>query len=257
MAIFGFDLRTISKLDGGSVAKSAAYILRTNIRDHYLNKTHYYNHVQDLVYSEVLVPDYAPEDFLDLDTLLSTIDKAEKRYDARTGREIRLSLPNDKEISDNDRITLVREFVKDTFISRGMCGILAIHEGRNEVPEKCNPHCHVILTDRPVDEHGFCATKDRSWNRKETLIQWREMWADSVNQLLKERGIEKRVSHLSLEVQGIDREPTIPLGRAATALERKGILTEPGNHNRAIAERQREKEERRQRHYQRRRERSR
>ena len=67
------------------------------------------------------------------------------------------------------------------------------------------------------------------------------------------------MSHESLEVQGIDREPTRPLGRAATALERKGIQTEMGNWNREIEARQREQEEQRQRLYERhrRRERSR
>ena len=54
-----------------------------------------------------------------------------------------------------------------------------------------------------------------------------------------------RVSHESLEVQGIDRKPTVPLGRAATALERKGVHTEYGNRNREIAARQREQEEER------------
>ena len=55
--------------------------------------------------------------------------------------------------------------------------------------------------------------------------------------------MEIQVSHESLEVQGIDREPTLPLGRAATALERKGIQTEVGNRNREIETRIKEKEE--------------
>ena len=52
-----------------------------------------------------------------------------------------------------------------------------------------------------------------------------------------------RVSHESLEVQGIDREPTRPLGRAATALDRKGIQTEVGNWNREIEARIKGREE--------------
>ena len=55
--------------------------------------------------------------------------------------------------------------------------------------------------------------------------------------------MEVRVSHESLEVQGIDREPTVPLGRAATALERKGIQTEAGNWNRKIVAQLKQKEE--------------
>ena len=70
-----------------------------------------------------------------------------------------------------------------------------------------------------------------------------------------------RVSHESLEVQGIDREPTRPLGRAATALEKKGIQTEVGNRNREIVAQLKEKEEearlRKQRHRERRHDRGR
>lgn len=47
----------------------------------------------------------------------------------------------------------------------------------------------------------------------------------------------------SLEVQGIQREPTLPLGRAAAALERKGIQTERGNRNREIEARARAQNE--------------
>lgn len=251
MAMFGLDVKTISRLNGGSVVKSAAYILRDNIYDHYLDKTHYYSHVKDLVYSKILVPYYAPRAFRDRDTLLAAIDQAESRYDARTGRMIRLSLPNDRGITDEDRIKLATRFVREEFVRLGMCAILAIHEGKNEIPEKCNPHAHVIITDRPVCVTGFEAKKDRSWNRVQLLCKWRERWAEMQNQLYKEKELDLSVSHESLQVQGINREPTVPLGRAAMALERKGIHTEPGNRNREIEARRLEREMLRERHRQR------
>lgn len=243
MAIFGFDVKTISRLRGESVVKTASYILRENIYDEHLGKTHYYAHVKDLLYSEVLTPTTAPLEFQDFNTLLTAIDCAEKRYDARTGRVVRLSLPNDKEFSDMERIELARRFVKETFVSQGMCAIMAIHEGRNDDPEKNNPHAHILLTDRSVDSNGFCSKKDRSWNTVEQLRKWRAAWAEAQNRAFKEKGLEVCVSQESLEVQGINREPTRPLGRAATALERKGMQTEVGNWNREIEARFKEKEE--------------
>ena len=122
-----------------------------------------------LLYSEIIIPDYAPRDFLDLTTLLSAIENAEKRYDARTGRTVRLTLPNDREFSDKERIDLARSFVKDAFVSLGMCAIMALHVGENENPAWNNPHAHVLLTDRPVDSDGFCAKKSRNWNTVEQL----------------------------------------------------------------------------------------
>ena len=82
--------------------KSASYILRENLYDEYQQKTHYYSYVKDLLYSEILLPENAPEEFHDLQTLLTAIDQAEKRYDARTGRSLRLSLPNDMNLSTGD-----------------------------------------------------------------------------------------------------------------------------------------------------------
>lgn len=133
----------------------------------------------------------------------------------------------------------------DSFISLGMCAIMAVHAGLNNNPAKSNPHAHALLTDRPVASDGFCVKKNRDWNRVEQLRKWRAAWAEAQNRAFQEKGMEVRVSHESLEVQGIDREPTLPLGRAATALERKGIQTERGNRNREIEAKQREREEER------------
>lgn len=247
MALFGLDVKTISRLRGESVAKTASYILRANIFDSYSQETHYYAYVKDLLYSEILLPSNAPRAFFDLGTLLSAIDHVEKRYDARTGRVVRLTLPNDKEFSDKERIDLARNFVMDAFVGLGMCAVMAVHAGLNENPAKNNPHVHVLLTDRPVDSDGFCAKKNRDWNKVAQLKQWRALWAEMQNRAFQEKGLDIRVSQESLEVQGIDREPTQPLGRAATALERKGIHTEIGNRNREIETRQREHEEQHQR----------
>ena len=173
--------------------------------------THYYAYGKDLLYSEIIIPDYAPRDYLDLTTLLSAIENAEKRYDARTGRTVRLTIPNDREFSDKERIDLTRSFVKNAFVSLGMCAIMALHVGENGNPAWNNPHAHVLLTDRPVDSNGFCSKKNRNWNTVEQLNKWRAAWAEAQNRAFKEKGLEMRVSHESLEVQGIDREPTRPL----------------------------------------------
>lgn len=128
MSLFGFDMRPISRLQGGSIVKTASYILRENLHDEYQQKTHYYSHIKDLLHSEILLPENAPEEFHDLQTLLAAIDQAEKRYDARTGRSLRLSLPNDVNLSTGDRISLARDYIREVFVAQGVCAILAIHE---------------------------------------------------------------------------------------------------------------------------------
>lgn len=243
MALYGFDIKTISRVQGGSVAKTASYILRSNIYDSYENKTHYYSYVDDLLYSEILIPDGAPSEYQNLDILLKEIEQSEKRYDARVGRVVRITLPNENFFSTSDLIGLAHSFVKEAFVKKGMCAVIAIHEGKNKDPTKNNPHAHIMLTDRPVDAHGFCSKKNREWNKTELLREWRKLWAEEQNRFFKDKGLELRVSHESLEVQGIDREPMIPLGRAVMALERKGIRTVQGDRNREIEYRQKEREQ--------------
>lgn len=245
MALYGLDIKSISRVQGGSAAKTASYILRSNIYDSYEDKTHYYSYVEDLLYSEILIPDGAPSEYQNLETLLKEMEQSEKRYDARVGRVVRLTLPHENCFSTNDLIELTRSFVKEAFLEKGMCAVIAIHEGKNKDPTKNNPHAHIMLTDRPIDAYGFCNKKNREWNKTEVLREWRKLWADEQNRYFKEKGLELRVSHESLEVQGIDREPMIPLGRAAMALERKGIRTVQGNRNREIECRQREREQER------------
>jgi len=66
---------------------------------------------------------------------------------------------------------------------------------------------------RDVDLSGF-KNKNRSWNNKNQLEQWRENWANVCNDALKEKGEQARIDHRSLEAQGLEREPTIHVGRS-------------------------------------------
>ena len=243
MAQYGFNIDTLSRLKGGSAIQTLAYLTRGKLFDEYSDKTFDYSNKKDFVHYEVSLPDNAPPGFNDAVLLCTEIEKAEKRYDARIGRTSWLSLPNDKEVSPNEWIGMVREFVDEAFVSLGMCVIWAIHYSKHpDDPSKDNPNAHIFLTDRPIDREGFCAKKDRTWNNKKHVRVWRKMWADVQNRMLELNGLEK-VSHESLEVQGIEREPTIPLGRASIEMELRDIQTERGNRNRAIAARNQEHKE--------------
>src|SRR3546814_15063366 len=83
------------------------------------------------------------------------------------------------------------------------------------------PHAHVMLTLREVDVDGFGA-KVRDWNRTELVEQWRERWAEHVNQRLAELDIDARIDHRSLAAQGIALEPQDKIGPAASRLAGRG-----------------------------------
>jgi hypothetical protein len=66
------------------------------------------------------------------------------------------------------------------------------------------------------------------------IVRIREMWADLANRALERADHNARIDHRSLADQGIDREPTVHLGVAAAAMERRGIRTELGDANRNV-----------------------
>ena len=60
------------------------------------------------------------------------------------------------ELSREEQIRLVREYCSSQFVSRGMCVDFAIHD-----TDSGNPHCHIMLTMRPLDERGAWAAKSK------------------------------------------------------------------------------------------------
>ncbi|GHU59913.1 hypothetical protein AGMMS49975_28100 [Clostridia bacterium] len=240
MANYHMEFKIISRGQGRSVTKAASYINGEKLRDDYNGETHY-NRRQDVIYREIFQPVTAPPNFHDLQKLCEEIDKAENRYDARTAREFKGSLPN--ELPLDEIVRIIREYVEENFIVRGLCAIAAIHEGKNASdPTKNNPHVHIIVPTRAVGRDGFNKKKDREHNNIKYASIWREQWAEVQNRAYERNRLDIRVNHESLEVQGIrDREPTIHLSRIDWQREKSGERTIAGDKKRDIERRNNER----------------
>ena len=86
--------------------------------------------------------------------LWNTAEQKETRKNSQTARSIDAALP--REISREEQIDLVRKFVVHNFTSRGMCADFAIHDKGDG-----NPHVHILLTLRALDENGNWMPKCR------------------------------------------------------------------------------------------------
>lgn len=184
----------------------------------------------------------------------NSVEKIEKSKNSQLAREIELAIPN--ELNREQQISLVREYVKNNFVSVGMCADIAIHDKSDG-----NPHAHIMLTMRPLEQDGTWGAKSRKeyitdkngerirlrngnfktrkvdtvdWNEQSKAELWRSSWAELANKYLEKNAIEERIDHRSFERQGAEQIPTIHLGVAASQMERKGIETERGNINREI-----------------------
>ena len=242
MANYHLEIKNISRGKGRTITKAAHYISGEKLHDYYTDKT-YYHKRQDVLYRDVFLPENAPPDFHNLQNLCVEIDKAEKRYDARTAREFIGSLPN--ELPAHELIQIVKEYVSDNFVKHGLCAIAAIHEGKNEKePANNNPHAHILVSTRTIGADGFNRKKDRERNNRKYIDIWREDWAKVQNRAYERNGYDIHVTHESLEVQELyNREPTIHLSCIDWQKEKKGERTIAGNRKRAIRKHNEEQEQ--------------
>lgn len=248
MANYYLEAQAISRGKGRSVTKLANYITGQKLHDSYNSKT-YYRQRHDVLCFRIFQPADAPPDFYDLQCLCDKIEAAEIRYDARTAREFKGSLPN--ELPLRQLIHIVCDFVEVNFVNQGLCAIAAIHEGKNEAdPSRNNPHVHIIVPTRTVGPEGFSKKKDREHDNRKYIVIWREQWALIQNRAYERNGLDIRVSHESLKVQGVrDREPTIRLSRIDWQKEQCGERTPRGDEKRAIKERNMQRVQQRQQEY--------
>ncbi|WP_395372591.1 Ti-type conjugative transfer relaxase TraA [Komagataeibacter diospyri] len=218
MAIYHLHAKVISRATGRSAVAAAAYRAASRLHDMRLDRDHDFSNKSGVVHSEILLPDGAPERFLDRATLWNEVEAIEKRKDAQLAREVEFALP--REMTQAQGIALAQDFVREQFVERGMVADLNVHWDIGE-DGQAKPHAHVMLSTRSVDENGFGA-KERSWNDKELLLTWRERWASLTNERLAELDLDVRIDHRSFVEQGIDLEPQNKIGPAGMRREERG-----------------------------------
>lgn len=251
-----FEINIVKRSEGGSVVSAAAYQTGEKLFSDWDRKYMYHGTKEELVLKEILLPAHAPPEFADRNKLWNSAEAAEPNWNSQLARRLKIALP--VELSMEDNIALAREYCEKEFASKGMIVDLAVHDPE---PPNHNPHFHVLLTMRPLDEKGNWAPKARKeyvldkdgnrirgpngkykvrkiptvdWNARGNAEIWRHDWENLQNQYLERAGRAERVCMKSYERQGLDTIPTVHMGPAVMALERKGIRTDVGNLNREI-----------------------
>ena len=234
----------------------AAYQSGERLYDERTHRTKSYTEKRGIVFTEIMLPDNAPREYADRNTLWNAVEKAETNWNAQTARRFEIALP--KELPLETGIEMIREHCREQFVSRGMIADIAVHDPD---PPGHNPHAHVMLTMRAMDENGRWLPKSRreyeldedgnrikdengkwkfrkvfttDWDDRGNAELWRQAWEDIQNRYLEQADRPERISMKSYERQGIDQIPTVHMGPAVTAMERRGIETNIGNLNREI-----------------------
>lgn len=240
MAIYHLSVKPVQRSKGRSATAAAAYRAGSRIADERTGETHDYRKKGGVNFSEILTPDGSR---IDRAQLWNMAEASEKRKDGTTAREYEIALP--AELDAESRKELALEFGRMILKRHGVAVDISIH-APTEQGDQRNHHAHVMATTRKFENGKLTVKSDFDLSdrdrkkknlpgRKHELEAIREEWAELVNRALARANQRERVTHKSLKAQGFSRPPTIHLGPAATAMERREEPTERGERNREIA----------------------
>jgi Ti-type conjugative transfer relaxase TraA len=208
MAIQFARIEIVSRSTGGSACCKGAYNARTKVKDEKTNVTYNFSHKGDNVYHTILLPEYANKKFSSVSEFMNLVEAFEKRKDSQLLKDIVLALPDDKELSLQDRINITHLLIeKRGWVKEGLGVQVDIH--RPHDGEK-NWHAHLLVTTRRFIENGLAfGAKATDLNpefkkagNKAFVIpeaqQIHEDLRDIINDYFKMLGLDKRVDSISV-----------------------------------------------------------
>jgi Ti-type conjugative transfer relaxase TraA len=243
LAITHFTAQIIGRGEGRSAVLSAAYRHCARIEHEGEARVVDYSNKRGLIHEEFVLPPDAPAWLRTLiadrsvagavESFWNKVEQSEKRADAQFAREFIIALP--VELSVEQNITLMRNFVANQILARGQVADWVYHD------EPGNPHVHLMTTLRPLTEQGFGPKKValigenghplrnpagkivyKLWSgEKSELIEQRQYWYECQNHHLAVAGFDIRVDGCSYAERGIDILPTTHIGVVAKAIQRQ------------------------------------
>lgn len=238
MAIYVCRINTISRGKGRSAVAAATYRSGEKLHCEYTGETPDYTGKHYVEKKEILLPASAPQAWLDRETLWNAVENAEKSRDGKLATEIMAAIP--AELDKEQRQELIRAFCEE-LCRKGFIVDYAIHNPplRDDLnrpidedghptgdPSKMqfiNPHVHIMLPIRPLDENGsfvkskseseyYCKDPESGTIRKLTSAELKESTIDW--QKLFPCRIDGKTAYLTLseiEEKGLKRESPYPL----------------------------------------------
>ena len=227
-----YDIRIVQRSENESAVAAAAYQSGEKLFSEYDQEQKYYSHKSEIVHKEIMLPPHAPSEYADRNTLWNAAEAVEKQWNSQLARRVILAIP--RELPTEQYADLLRDYCREFFVSKGMCADFAIHNKGDG-----NPHAHILLTMRAMDEKGKFLPKSRKvydldengerirlpsgrwkshkentvdWNDQKYAEIWRQGWSDTVNRYLEAAGRTERLDLRSYARQGIDKIPHRPHG---------------------------------------------
>ena len=229
MAIYHLEAKVVSRGAGRSAVAASAYLSCSRLYNDYDGIQHDYTKKQGLVWQQIFLPEYAPQEWQDREKLWNAVEEVETAKDSRLAREFVVALPI--ELSREQQIELLQDFIREQFVSDGMCADAAIHDTDGH-----NPHAHILLTVRPLDEQGnwqykaekeYLCVKDGE-ERGFTVVEFKAAQADGWEKQYPYKVGRKKVymPPTEAEKQGLERASKHP---KSTKFGRQNPISERWN----------------------------
>lgn len=235
MAIYHLEAKAVSRGAGRSAVAASAYLSCSRLYNDYDGIQHDYTRKQGLVWQQVFLPEYAPQEWQDREKLWNAVEEVETAKDSRLAREFVVALPI--ELNREQQIELLQEFIREQFVSDGMCADAAIHDTDDH-----NPHAHILLTVRPLDEQGHWQYKtekeylcvkngeERGFTAAEFKVAQAEGWEKQYPYKVGKRKVYMTTS--AAEAQGVVRADKHP---KSTRYGRQNPISERWNSEEQLA----------------------
>lgn len=229
MAIYHLEAKVISRGAGRSAVAASAYMSCSEILNDYDGVQHDYTRKQGLIWEQIFLPDNAPKEWHDRSTLWNTVESNEKTKDSRLAREFVVALPIELNLAQQKLLLI--EYIQANFVTDGMCADVCIHDTDGH-----NPHAHIMLTVRPLNENGtwqyktekeYLCIKDGE-EKGFTAIEFKAMQADGWEKQYQYNVGKKKVYMTASEAtkQGLERLNKYP---KSTKFGRQNPITERWN----------------------------
>lgn len=256
MSTYRLSMSVAKRSDGRNAVAMAAYRSGQELYSERTGETLDFTRKGGILHSELVLPPGAPEWAGDRETFWNRSEAADRRGDSVVAREIQLSLPH--ELPPEQRRALTLEFAGAIAERYGIAVDASLHAPNRQGDER-NHHAHLLFCTRPFDPasktgfgnklRDFDAVAHQRAKTENPVEALRQEWCDRLNAALERAGVRTaegatvQLDHRSYQRQGIELEPSVKLGPAASAMERRGEASERGDENRAIEARNAERQQ--------------
>ena len=239
---YHFTGKAISRSDGRSVVKHAAYITAENFRRDELDEICNYRRKRGVEAVFHFAPKDAPAWAQEVESGWNAVEAIETRKNSTLALDYIAAFPH--QLDATQRAFILKDFLREEFQRRGFMATGAIHEP-DAGGDTRNYHAHIMFSYRGLDQDGWVKNKDRYFSsldtREEALLGLKAKWAELGARQLERMGLTVEAArwrqgyHTLPEQQALaqargdhdyaaacSQEPTRHLGAAASALKRKG-----------------------------------